>query len=59
MPGKIIEIIDNFDPDKNYKIHIRKQIITVLSKLEKDKQYKLADLIEEYDGVVTKNPESF
>jgi len=54
MSGKTIEILENFDPDKNYKIHIRKQIISVLSKLEKSKQYKLSELIKEYDGVVTK-----
>jgi len=35
MSGKTIKILENFDPDKNYKIHIRKQIISVLSKLEK------------------------
>ena len=54
MSGKTIEILEEFDPNKNYKTHVRKQIAMVLSKLEKDKQYKLVELIEEYDGVVTK-----
>lgn len=54
MKGKTIEILEDFDPDKNYKIHIRKQIALVLSKLEKSKHYKLSELIEKYDGIVTK-----
>lgn len=54
MSKKTIEILENFDPKKNYKIHIRKQISKVLSKLEKDKQYQLFDLIQKYDGVITK-----
>ena len=54
MAGKTIEVLENYNPDKNYKIHIRKQIATVLSKLEKGKQYKLVDLINENDGVVTR-----
>ncbi len=45
MVGKTIEILEDFDPDKNYKTHVRKQIAIVLSKLQKGKQYKLADLI--------------
>jgi len=54
MSKKTIEILENFDPKKNYKVHIRKQISKVLSKLEKDKQYQLSDLIQKYDGVITK-----
>jgi len=54
MSGKTIEILEDFDPNKNYKTHIRKQIATVLSKLQKGKQYKLAELIQENDGIVTK-----
>ncbi len=53
MSGKTIEVLDDFDANKNYKVHIRKQIVQVLSKLEKGRQYKLADLIQENDGVVT------
>ena len=54
MTGKVIEILEDFDPNKNYKIHIRKQIVAVLLKLEKGKQYKLAELIAENDGLFTK-----
>jgi len=54
MKGKTIEILNDFNPDKNYKIHIRKQISLVLSKLEKGSQYQLAELIDEWDGIVTK-----
>ncbi len=54
MRGKTIEILDDFQPDKKYKIHIRNQISKVLSKLEKGNQYQLSELIEEFDGVITK-----
>ena len=54
LSKKTIEILENFDPKKDYKVHIRKQISKVLSKLEKDKRYQLFDLIQKYDGVVTK-----
>jgi len=43
MKGKTIEILEKFDPDKNYKIHIRKQIGIVLSKLEKSEQCLLCN----------------
>ena len=52
--GKTIEIIEKFDPKKDYKIPIRKQVFTVLSELEKGKQYRLVELVEKYDGVITK-----
>ena len=55
MKGKIIQITDNFDPDKKYNVHITKQISKALSKLEMGKEYKLQDLIKKYDGVFTKN----
>jgi len=54
MKGKIIQITSNYDPEKDYQIHIRSQIIKVLKKLEKGREYKLADLIQRYDGVVTR-----
>jgi len=54
MKGKTIEILENYDPNKKYNIHVRKQIVSVLSKLEKNKQYKLVELIKQYDGIVTK-----
>ena len=54
MKGKTIEILDEYNPDKKYKIHIRKQISLVLSKLEKGNQYQLSELIDKWDGVVTK-----
>lgn len=52
--GKTIEILENFDPKKDYGIPIRKQVFTVLSELEKGKQYRLVELIEKYDGIITK-----
>jgi uncharacterized coiled-coil protein SlyX len=54
MSKKTILIIDSFDPTKQYPIHIRKQISKVLSKLEKDQRYELSELIQQYDGVITK-----
>lgn len=54
MRGKTIEILDNFDDSKKYDIHVRKQIANVLSRLEKGNQYKLAELVEQFDGVITK-----
>jgi len=54
MAAKTIEILEDFDPDKDYKTHIRKQIMIVLSKLEKNKRYTLAELIQENDGIITK-----
>ena len=53
--GKIIEILTKFDPKKDYQIPIRKQVSTILSELEKGKQYRLVELVEKYDGVITKN----
>jgi len=55
LKGKIIQIVDNFEPDKKYNVHITKQISKALSKLEMGKEYKLQDLIKKYDGVITKN----
>lgn len=52
--GKTIEILEKFDPKKDYGIPIRKQVFTVLSDLEKGKQYRLFELIEKYDGIITK-----
>ena len=52
--GKTIEIIEKFDKKKDYGIHIRKQVFRVLSELEKGKQYRLVELVEKYDGIVTK-----
>ncbi len=54
LTKKTIEILENFDPKKDYKVHIRKQISQVLLKLEKDMQYQLFDLIQKYDGVIIK-----
>ena len=53
--GKTIQIIEKFDPKKDYHIPIRKQVITILSELEKGQQYRLVELVEKYDGVITKN----
>jgi len=53
--GKTIEILENFDPKKDYHIPIRKQVHTILSELEKGQQYRLVELVEKYDGVITKN----
>ena len=53
--GKTIEILTKFDPKKDYHIPIRKQVSTILSELEKGKQYRLVELVEKYDGVITKN----
>ena len=52
--GKTIQILENFDPKKDYHIPIRKQVATILSELEKGKQYRLVELVEKYDGVITK-----
>ncbi|MGY5144193.1 MAG: hypothetical protein ACW9XH_06895 [Candidatus Nitrosopumilus sp. bin_32a] len=52
--GKTIEIIKKFDPKKDYKVSIRPQVFTVLSELEQGKQYRLSELIEKYDGIITK-----
>lgn len=52
--GKTIEILEKFDPKRDYHVSIRKQVFTVLSELEKGKQYRLSELIEKYDGVITK-----
>ena len=54
MTAKTIQILEDFDSEKEYEIPIRKQIATVLKELKKDKQYQLSDLILKYDGVVTK-----
>jgi len=52
--GKTIQIIENFDPKKVYHIPIRKQVVTILLELEKGKQYRLVELVEKYDVVITK-----
>ena len=52
--GKTIEIIEKFDPKKDYKIPVRKQVSAILSDLEKGRQYRLVELVEKYDGVITK-----
>lgn len=54
MGTKTIVISEKYDPKKEYAIHIRKQVSQVLVKLEKGKQYKLSELVENFDGVVTK-----
>jgi len=57
--GKAIQIIENFDPKKDYHIPIRKQVVTILLELEKGKQYRLVELVEKYDGVITKKKHLF
>jgi len=54
VKGKIIQIIENYDSNKKYKVHIRSQISKVFSELEKGKEYKLQELIQNYDGIITK-----
>jgi hypothetical protein len=56
--GKKIQIIENFDSKKDYHTPIRKQVATILSELEKGKQYRLVELVEKYDGVITKKKKS-
>ena len=55
MTGKTIEIIDSFDPDKKYKIHIGKQIISVSSKLEKHEVELLIDMLKDLHDELQQN----
>ena len=54
MGRKTIEVIEEFDPAKKYKFHVRKQLANVLRELRKGNRYEVASLIEQYDGIVTK-----
>ncbi len=55
MRGKIIKINSKFESEKNYGIHIRKQIKFVLELLKPDIEYVLADLIKKYNPLISKN----
>ncbi|MBA4718488.1 MAG: hypothetical protein HRO68_05125 [Nitrosopumilus sp.] len=55
MKGKIIQLTSKFDPDKDYGIHIRKQIRFVLKLLEPNIEYVLAELIKKYNLTISRN----
>jgi len=55
LKGKIIQLTSKFDPDKDYGIHIRKQIRFVLELLEPNTEYVLADLIKKHNSIISKN----
>ena len=54
VKGKIIQIVSKYDPDKKYNVQIKRQASKILSELEKGKEYRLQDLVEKYNGVITK-----
>lgn len=54
VQGKTIQVLENFDPEKDYSIKIRKQVKDALMLLEKGKTYRLNDLVLKYDGKLSK-----
>lgn len=54
MVGKTIRILQEFDPARDYGVHIRPQIKRILSELQFGQTYLLSELVRKYDGNITK-----
>ncbi|MBM3911019.1 MAG: phage integrase family protein [Thaumarchaeota archaeon] len=59
MKTVIVEVIDEFNPEKDYGITMRNGVVKCLSTLKKGQKISIPDFIREHRTEFTRKPESF